>query len=116
MSDFGVVAIALAEEEFNLDEKEIEKLGLTWIGANYEDDNYWIYKIKKARQEDKYAFQSTTEKGIKGKESYYGVLIAGTWNAAIPIEDFKDKIKEARKLFKELTEKDGKLIFVGSQT
>lgn len=90
-------------------------LGLRYISDGYEDGTIWIHKIEES---DSYDGHIEKEIDTDSEDSLYGVIIVSTWNGVIDLEDpsIKEKIEKARKLFRKITGKEGKLSFIGYQT
>jgi hypothetical protein len=114
-----ILCIALRSSEISKTKLEgLYPLGLRYIADGYEDGTIWFYKIQKSDPEK---YEEDIEKEIDtdtGEDSLYGIEIVGTWNGIIDIEDplIKERIKEAKILFKKITGKEGRLLFIGYQT
>ena len=131
MSDPAKLAVALQAKDLGMVEKELEKSGLVIFLSGYEDPEVCIHKIKKVRDmynepdgkilnKDRYE-EDDGEDEKQGDESqldpdtYFGILVASTWNGVVDIDSLDVNIAEARKLFRQITKKKGKLILVGNQ-
>ena len=115
MSEPLVVTVALPEEELMKkfqSEEIIKSLGLTWMGANYEFGEIYMYAMEDRKE---YVFEMKTVEEKINPQNYYGIPICGTWNGAICFEELQDQILEAKKLFKKITGLEGRLYVIGSQ-
>ena len=122
MSDPAKLAVALQAKDLGMVEKELEKSGLVIFLSGYEDPEVCIHKIKKVRDmynepdgkilnKDRYE----EDDGEDEPDTYFGILVASTWNGVVDIDSLDANIAEARKLFRQITKKKGKLILVGNQ-
>jgi len=117
MSEPLVVTVALPEEELKkkFQSKEIIKsLGLLWSGANYMCGEVCIYSVENLSGK-KHAFELDVAEEKINPPSYYGIPVCETWNGAICLEELRDRISEAKKLFKKITGLEGRVYIIGRQ-
>jgi len=116
LAEPACLAVALPIEEIGMSEEDLRRSGLRWIGSGYENPEVWIFKIELVSQAfDDASIHKTID---TGRRSFYGIKIAETWNGLIEVESdlIKEKLREAKILFRKITGKRGRLVFIGGQT
>ena len=114
MSEPLVVTVALPEEELKKKFQDVKSLGLLWSGANYTTPEVCIYSIENPSGK-KHPFELDVAEEKINPPSYYGIPICETWNGAICLEELKDRISEAKELFKKITGLEGRVYIIGGQ-
>ena len=120
MSNNTIVIVGLKGKEFKnyvTDESgeanPPDTIHLSYASLGYESGDVWGYNLKSFKTFSHPISKDSVEDS--GKGGIFGIYVAGTWSGAIDLESIQEYIDEAKRIFKERTDQEGKVYVIGEQ-